>query len=154
MTDKRKAGKKPAKVNSAVKNEKPDVNVFIAEYLVDRNGRRAAVVAGYSEKTAASQSSRLLKRVDIAAQIDSARTAHVAKLQIETGITLEKVLRELAVLAFCPLEDIRGMGLDKTRALDMLMKHLGGYEANNLQAGESAANVLAGLAVRFVEAKT
>lgn len=150
MSEKRKPGKKAL---GAVNRSHPDVNVFVAEYLVDRNGRRAAIVAGYSEKTSASQSSRLLKRVDIRQQIDSARTAQVEKLQKDTGITLERVLRELAVMAFCPLGDIRGMGLDKTRALDMLMKHLGGYEANNAQAGAAAASALAGLAVRFVEPK-
>lgn len=41
---------------------------------------------------------------------------------------------------------------DKKGALDMLMKHLGGYKADNEQGGKAAAEALKGLAIRFVEA--
>lgn len=36
---------------------------FVAEYLVDRNATQAAMRAGYSEKTAQQQGSRLLLNV-------------------------------------------------------------------------------------------
>jgi len=42
---------------------------------------------------------------------------------------------------------------DKKGALDMLMKHLGGYKNDNEQAGAAAAAAMAGLTVRFIEAQ-
>lgn len=78
----------------------PDVKVFIAEYKIDRNGRRAAIAAGYSEKTAAAQASRLLKNVNVRAEVDSHRTEAIAKVQADTGITLERTLREVARIGF------------------------------------------------------
>ncbi len=42
---------------------------FVDEYVVDLNGTQAAIRAGYSEKTAASQAERLLRNVDVAAEI-------------------------------------------------------------------------------------
>ena len=42
---------------------------FCREFLVDLNGTKASVRAGYSEKTAYSQASRLLKNAKVAARI-------------------------------------------------------------------------------------
>ena len=79
---------------------RPDVNVFIREYLRDSNGRRAAIAAGYSAASADSQASRLLKNVKVRAEIDSNRAELLAKVQADTGITLERVLREIARIGF------------------------------------------------------
>jgi phage terminase small subunit len=51
---------------------------FVAEYLVDLNATKAAIRAGYSEKTARSVGSENLTKPDIAALI-SERQAKVAK---------------------------------------------------------------------------
>lgn len=40
----------------------PQQERFCQEYAVDYNGTNAAIRAGYAEKTAASQASRLLKK--------------------------------------------------------------------------------------------
>ncbi len=55
---------------------------FVDEYLIDMNGKQAAIRAGYSENTAAEQSSRLLNNVNVKQaleqqleQIHSAKTA-------------------------------------------------------------------------------
>ena len=42
---------------------------FVGEYLCDLNATQAAVRAGYSQKTAAVQGSRLLTNVKVAAAI-------------------------------------------------------------------------------------
>ena len=44
---------------------------FCAEYLVDMNATQAAIRSGYSDKTAYSQGQRLLKHVEIKAQIEA-----------------------------------------------------------------------------------
>lgn len=50
---------------------KPRERRFVHEYLVDLNGTQAAIRAGYSEKTAASQASRLLRKPEIRAYRDA-----------------------------------------------------------------------------------
>lgn len=42
---------------------------FCAEYIVDFNGTRAAIRAGYAEKSAAQQASRLLKNDEVSARV-------------------------------------------------------------------------------------
>lgn len=69
---------------------------FVAEYLVDLNATQAAIRAGYSPKTAQEQASRLLSNVMVAKLVEEKRQNH----QQNTGITAERVLREVAGLAF------------------------------------------------------
>ena len=47
----------------------PKQQRFIDEYLIDLNATQAAIRAGYSEKTAYSMGSRLLKNVEIQARL-------------------------------------------------------------------------------------
>lgn len=70
--------------------------IFVAEYLKDRNGTRAAVAAGYSEDSARSLASQLLTNVNIRAAVDKGLTKIANKLEISA----EKVLQELAKMAF------------------------------------------------------
>lgn len=69
---------------------------FVDEYLVDLNATAAAKRAGYSEKTARSQGQRLLTNVDIQAAIQKCQ----ARLRGKLEITQERVLEELAAIAF------------------------------------------------------
>lgn len=74
----------------------PRYQRFVDEFVADSNGTQAAIRAGYSERTAAQQASRLLKNVKIAAAIAEARKTVAERL----GITAERVLTEYARLAF------------------------------------------------------
>ena len=69
---------------------------FVAEYLVDLNATQAAIRAGYSEKTACEQGARLLANVKVQAAIQERQK----ELSEKTNITQEKVLTELAAIAF------------------------------------------------------
>lgn len=69
---------------------------FVAEYLVDLNATQAAIRAGYSEKTAYSIGQRLLKNVEI----QSATQKAMSERQHRTEITQDRVLKELASIAF------------------------------------------------------
>lgn len=70
--------------------------IFVAEYLKDRNATQAAIRAGYSEETAGSQGGRLLQNVEIRDSID----AGILRLSAKIEITAERVLNELAKMAF------------------------------------------------------
>jgi phage terminase small subunit len=75
----------------------PKQKAFIEHYL--RNGgnaTQAAISAGYSEKTAYAQGSRLLSHVEISAALAKRAEKTVQKLEITT----ERILQERARLAF------------------------------------------------------
>lgn len=74
----------------------PKQALFVREYLVDLNATQAAIRAGYSKKTAASQAERLLRNVEIA----SAVQAHMDKRAGAIEISATRVLQEIAKLAF------------------------------------------------------
>jgi phage terminase small subunit len=74
----------------------PKEQIFVREYLVDGNGTRAAVRAGYSPKTAHVAGSKLLKKAKVAQELAKLREKLCAKLDISA----EKVLQGIAQLAF------------------------------------------------------
>lgn len=69
---------------------------FVDEYLLDLNATQAAIRAGYTPKTATQQGSRLLTYAEVQAAI----AAGQAKASISANVTAERVLLELARLAF------------------------------------------------------
>jgi phage terminase small subunit len=74
----------------------PKQRRFVAEYLKDLNATQAAIRAGYSEKTAKVQASRLLTKANVA----SAVAAGTSK-QLETAeLSAVRVLEEMRRLAF------------------------------------------------------
>jgi phage terminase small subunit len=70
--------------------------IFVAEFLVDHNASRAAIAAGYSKNGAGVTGHRLLKSAKIATRIAEKTAKTLQKLEI----TAERVLNELAKLAF------------------------------------------------------
>ena len=69
---------------------------FVSEYLVDLNATQAAIRAGYSKKTAEVIGYENLRKPQIAEEIAKRQV----KLQSKLEITQEKVLEELAAIAF------------------------------------------------------
>jgi len=74
----------------------PKQQRFVEEYLIDLNGTQAAIRAGYSPRTASEQSARLLGNVKISQMVAAAMAARSAR----TGVTQDRVVRELARIAF------------------------------------------------------
>lgn len=143
---------------------------FCKEYLIDLNATQAAIRAGYSQNAAKEQASRLLTKANVQERISSLK----AQRDQRTNVTMDRVINELAKIAFVnpkDLYDYKGTlnsvsDLDdndaaaiseithnttaketkyklhsKTTALDMLMKHVGGYSADNKQK-ESAITIV------------
>ena len=134
-----KRGQTPDKADNSDAWSKlnPRQRSFISEYLKDKNATAAYMRAyGVSRETAERAGPRLMGHVGVKAEIDRHLSAVVEQVKHETGITMERVLRELAGMAFASIEDIVAVGgkaADKRGALDMLMKHLGGYAKDNEQ---------------------
>lgn len=75
---------------------------FVDEYLIDLNGTQAAIRAGYSVKTAQEQASRLLSNV----MVQQAIAKRMAERSKRTGINQDRVVLELAKIAFVKMTDI------------------------------------------------
>jgi len=75
---------------------------FVDEYLVDLNATQAAIRAGYSAKTADQQGSRMLANV----KVQQAISEKMAERSKRTGINQDRVIIELARIAFVKMTDI------------------------------------------------
>ncbi|HFL4354767.1 TPA: terminase small subunit [Escherichia coli] len=76
--------------------------LFAREYLKDLNGTQAAIRAGYSEKTANEQASRLLANVNVQKFVAELKAARVE----QTGIDAAYVLRRLVEIDQMDVLDI------------------------------------------------
>lgn len=95
--------KKKGKQENAIEPDKqvPDRQMlFASEYILDFNGTQAAIRAGYSEKTAAEQASRLLRNVKVRSEIERLLEDPIGKRN-EIRV---RVLKELEQIAFDPGE--------------------------------------------------
>lgn len=75
---------------------------FIEEYLIDLNATQAAIRAGYSPVSAADIGSENLRKPDIRAHIDK----KMAERSRRTGVNADRVVMELAKLAFVNAADV------------------------------------------------
>lgn len=115
----------------------PKQQAFVYEYLIDLNATQAAIRAGYSAKTANNQVGRLLVNIGIQNAIQEAFREREARTQI----TQDETLQGLADIAFITSDELSrwpgGKLSDKTRALELLMKHLGMFDVNRAKPEET-----------------
>lgn len=78
---------------------------FVEEYLIDLNATQAAIRAGYSPKSANEQGARLLANVSISTAVAIA----LAERSKRTGINADRIIQELAKLAFVNPTDVINM---------------------------------------------
>jgi phage terminase small subunit len=74
---------------------------FAREYLIDMNGTRAALAAGYKESSASAQASMLLKNRKVQALLNKYRSERAQRLEVKA----DKVLEEISRLAFANMQD-------------------------------------------------
>jgi phage terminase small subunit len=72
---------------------------FVDEYLLDMNATAAARRAGYGERSAAQNGHGFLRRPNVAAAIE----ARLAERRERMAVTTERVIRELARIAFADM---------------------------------------------------
>lgn len=114
---------------------------FCQEYIIDYNGSKAAIRAGYKEKSARSQASALLTNPNILARVRELQHEQVERLAVTQDYvvlqlmeTYQRCLEETPVLKFDPetgqMEETGKYQFDSKgalRALELLGKHLGMY---------------------------
>jgi phage terminase small subunit len=68
---------------------------FVREYPIDLNATKAAIRAGFSEKTAYSQGQRLLKNVEVAAAIQKALAERSERTEITQDYVLTSIMETM-----------------------------------------------------------
>lgn len=120
----------------------PRQRLFALEYIKDRNGKQAAIRAGYSPHTAESQASRLLRHAKVAALVEAKAAKVAARLELSAEYVLgslktvaERCQQAVPVMVrdgrdMVQKTDERGEGVwefdsnGANRALELLGKHL------------------------------
>lgn len=74
---------------------------FCEEYIIDLNGTQAAIRAGYASNSANEQAARMLAKDSIQEYIQQLK----ADRSRRTEITADRVLQELAAVAFAKIDD-------------------------------------------------
>jgi hypothetical protein len=91
--------------------------VFAKEYIADRNAKQAAIRAGYSERTAKQQGSRLLTYVDVQAAIEAER----GRMRERSDLVADDVIQGLRQIA----EDETAPHSSRVQAWKILGQHMG-----------------------------
>lgn len=65
--------------------------LFVEEYIVDGNATRAAIAAGYSERSAATIGGRLLRKVHVQKAIMARREKRVASIEVTEAWVIERL---------------------------------------------------------------
>lgn len=97
--------KKPVKKKPVNPNKlTPKEIVFAQEYIIDKNGSRAAACAGYSVSAAKQQAHLLLKKKRVRDEVNRL----LKKQSVRLEITADQVVTELAKLAFSDVRPLFG----------------------------------------------
>jgi phage terminase small subunit len=137
---------------------------FVEEYVTDWNGTAAAIRSGYSPKSAERIANELFKK----SQVKNSLAQRKAALSKKCNITAERVLNELALLAFYDQGDVllpdgtinpeyskcikkisiskKGTTYefyDKQKSLELLGKHLNLFTENiNISSDEGITGIV------------
>ncbi len=91
---------------------------FCREYVIDFNGKQAAIRAGYSELAATEQGSRLLRSVHVRSRIDELLDGVTER----SKLTAESVLADIALIKYSCMESNPPVAL---KAAELEAKYLG-----------------------------
>lgn len=113
---------------------------FVRQYLVDLNATKAAIRAGYSERTAYSVGQRLLKNVEIQRAVAAAQAKRARRVEVTQDYVLSNLVEVVErTMQRAPVLDRKGEQVtdeegravwtfdakSANRALELLGKHLG-----------------------------
>lgn len=151
----------------------PKQERFCEEYLIDLNATQAAIRAGYSEKTAYSAGQRLLRNVEIQNRIAELKAERSKRTEItqdrvvkelaamafakatdyaqitSNGVALTPTahltsVQQAAITGIKETQSGIEVKLDKTKALELLGRHLGMFN-DKLELSGAVANPYANL---------
>lgn len=133
---------------------------FVAEYLIDLNATQAAIRAGYSEKTAQEQGSRLLSNVMVAAAIQAAKDARSERTQVDADYVLRTIVDTIERCKQAePVRDREGEATGEykfdasavLKGAELLGKHLKMFTDKTELTGANGSGLFTGIKVEFVK---
>lgn len=132
-----KAAKKPSKQGTSKEAAEIRRKIFIEAYIANGgNGKQAAIKAGFSEKTAESQASRLLRDVKVKDAIAIRAEKTAKKYELTTDLVVKSIVQELTFdpaklyMAGGQLKDITELDEDTRMALASVeFEQLGSQDA-------------------------
>jgi len=121
---------------------------FAHEYVIDYNMTKAAIRAGYSEKSASTQACKMLKKGNILARVKELQCEQVERLCITADLVMlrlmgvvdksmqaEPVMRfDFATKTMVETGEYTFDSRGANRALELLGKHVGMFSGNQQQA--------------------
>ena len=112
---------------------------FCQEYVIDYNGTKAAIRAGYNPGDAANRAYRLMKKAEISARIRELEKDLAERLAMTQDYVVIQLRQQY--------DECKAIGDSKNalKALELMGKHLGMFEKTKpgeAQAGEKLEDVL------------
>lgn len=106
--------------------------LFCKEYIIDLNATQAAIRAGYSEKTAQEQGSRLLSNVMVQYKISELKSSREERLQIDADWVLKQAVKvhercmqaEPVIVGGEPTGEYKFDSSGANKALELVGKHV------------------------------
>ena len=92
----------------------PMQRLFIEAYLIHKNATKAAIAAGFSERSANNQGTRLMANDAIRGEIE----ARLASTFDRYAITSDRIIRELALIGFGSIDDFIAVQDDGSLVVD------------------------------------
>ena len=83
----------------------PKRELFVLEYMKDKNGKQAAIRAGYSPGSAEVTASNILSDTKVKERIEELNTEQVQRLKNEAFVNEEMIMQELKSLGFANIDD-------------------------------------------------
>lgn len=102
--------------------------IFISEYVVDFNGTRAAIKAGYSKNSARQIATELLSKPYIRVEIDKV----INELNEKCHIKRERVINEIASIAFDDISNYMNFGTDEDGSTWVKLKENATVDTKNI----------------------
>ena len=124
-------------------NLTPKQQRFVEEYLIDLNATQSAIRAGYSEKTAQEQSSRLLSNVMIQEAVQKAKNKLSERTELTVDMVVNGLLKEAQDYAEGSTQSAR------VSAWAHLGKHLGMFKDKIEHTGKDGGPIDLSLKVVF-----
>lgn len=121
---------------------------FVKEFLIDQNATRAAIAAGYSERSAKVTGCRLLTDANVRSQIETGNNKVNGKLDL----TVERIREEIARLAYYDPRDFwneDGTAKPIHEIHEDARRAIAGFEVAELFEGSGDKRNLAGYVKKF-----
>lgn len=97
----------------------PKDAIFVDQYLIDLNAKRAAIAAGYSETTARIKAHAWVKPDGTKPEVYKAILAKMTKRAERTEITADRVIQELAKVSFASMRQFIRVDEDGQPQIDL-----------------------------------